>query len=78
MPRDGHGLFRLVGHVGGGAEEPEGSVVVAEAGEEHDPCALLDMVLVAAAGGAVGAGGRLALPVDQLSADGVVPVPGGG
>src|SRR5690606_14982948 len=78
FPCDGHGAFADVAAVGGGAEEPEGSVVGAEAGEQQDGAAVALVVSVAEAGGAVGSGDGLALPVDECAADGVVAVPGGG
>ena len=47
-------------------------------GEEQDRAAVAFVVPVAEAGGAVGSGDRLALPVDERAADGVVAVAGGG
>ena len=67
-----------MGDVGGGAEEPVGPVVVAQAGEQEHVRPAVLVRHVPPAGGAVLAGGRLALPVDQFPADGVVAVAGGG
>jgi len=78
LPGDGYRAFADVAAMGGGAEEPEGSVVGAKASGQQDGAAVAFVVSVSEGGGAVGSGDGLALPVDECAADGVVAVPGGG
>jgi hypothetical protein len=61
-------------HVARRPEKPERPVVAAEPGEQHDPCAERVVPLVPLSGFAVGACGRLTLPVNQVATDGVVTV----
>lgn len=58
-PSDRHRTFALVADAGGRAEESEGSVVGADAREEHHVGALARGVLIAASGPAVLAGHSL-------------------
>ena len=75
LPGDRHRPFTDVAAVGGRTEEPERPLVGAEPGEEQDGATVALVVAIPHAGGAVGASGRLALPVDQRAADRVVAVP---
>src|SRR5262245_12893527 len=76
-PGEGDGAIAGVADVRCGAEAPEGPVGYAEACEQQDAGATGSVVDVALAGFALGGGRRLALPVDELGADGVVPVASG-
>ena len=60
-----------------GPEEPERPIVAAQASEQHHRRSQLLMPPIPLSRLAVRSCARLALPVDQLTADGVVAVPGG-
>src|SRR5262249_37071026 len=76
-PREGDRAIAGVADVRCRAEAPEGPVGCPEACEQEDSGATCSVVDVALAGIALGGGRRLALPVDELRADGVVPIASG-
>ena len=63
--------------IGGGTEEPEGTIVGTESAEQQDRAAIPLVMPVAQTGRAVRSRGGLALPVNEASTDRVVAVPGG-
>lgn len=73
-PGDRHWLLGLVLDISGGAQKPEGTIVRSEASKQHNGRTKGNVRLVASSRLTIGAGDALALPVDQVAADRIVPI----
>src|SRR5690554_2504922 len=78
LPGDRHRALRLVTDVRGRPEEMERAVVCAEPREKQDVASTARVFLISPSCRAVLPGNRLALPMNEFAADGIVAVPGRG